>query len=481
MSLIAAIARSAQARPQKIALITEKSQMSLTDLLHLTQVLDVELMTRGLRAGQTVVMTSRRPELCLALTLLMSWRGLTLIYGPVEQVAEAGIAFDLVVGTEASADVPGTRQIVIEADWFALMGTLALPDFTAPTGRPMGTFVFRSSGSTGLPKFIRSAEADRLSDAQRYAFMGEVDLGARRLMTTLSLHAGWSMAVVLATLIEGGSVVALAEGASNALPWIDLYHVDTLATSPAMLQLYLQEPAAAQYLTGLRDIRLGGAQAGPQLLAEFARICPARLHLGYGSAEIGPCFRWIHDPTRPQPEGYLGPLRRPDLELGFFDATLNLLPEASEGLVGFRPVSGHFARQYLSDRSDARTGFRNGWFFPGDILRRVGEDYFILGRVKEVVNYGGNKFALSRVRQVLETAFPGVSLVPVALTDAEGIERLGVVYSAARGLSEGELTAAVAPHFTGLKVMRCMRVERLPLTETGKVDTQRIREMLTRG
>ena len=55
MSLIAAIARTAAERPQKVALITEKSQMSLMDLLQLAQVMDVELVTRGLRAGQTVV------------------------------------------------------------------------------------------------------------------------------------------------------------------------------------------------------------------------------------------------------------------------------------------------------------------------------------------------------------------------------------------------------------------------------------------
>jgi non-ribosomal peptide synthetase component E (peptide arylation enzyme) len=481
MTLIAAFARMALARPQKIALITEKSQMSYHDLLQLVQVLDLELVTRGLRDGQTVVMASKRPELCLALTLLLSWRGLTVIFGPPEQVTDAGLAYDYVLATEPNPTVPRARQIIIEPTWFGLLGTLKLPDFTTPTGRPLGTFVYRSSGSTGLPKFIRSSEADRVADAPGNAFMGEVDLGSRRMMSTLTFHSGWSMSVVLATLLAGGSVVALDEGAANALPWIDLYHVDTLTASPAMLQLYLQEAGADQYLTGLRDIRLGGAQSGPRLLEEFSRLCSARLHLGYGSAEIGPCFRWIHDNTQPRPSGYLGPLRRPDLELGFFDDDLTPLPTASEGLVGFRPVKGSFQRQYMAEGGDAKTGFINGWFLTGDVLRREGNDYFIVGRAKEVVNYGGNKFALAQVRQVLEASFPGAMLAPVALADADGIERLGVVYSAPRGLSEVELTAAVAPHFKGLKVLRCLRVEKLPLTETGKVDMRRAKDMLTLG
>jgi non-ribosomal peptide synthetase component E (peptide arylation enzyme) len=481
MTLISSFARMALTRPQKIALITEKSQMSYHDLLQLVQVMDLELVTRGLRTGQTVVMASKRPELCVALTLLLSWRGLTVIFAPPEQVAEAGLAFDYVLATEPSPSVPRARQIIVEPAWFGLLGTLTLPDFTGPTNRQPGIFVYRSSGSTGVPKFIRSSEADRVADAPRHAFMGEVDLGSRRLISTLSLHSGWSMSVVLATLLAGGSVVALAEGAANALPWIDLYHVDTLAASPALLQLYLQEAGAAQYLSGLRDIRLGGAQSGPRLLEDFSRLCSARLHLGYGSAEIGPCFRWIYDRTEPRPSGYLGPLRRPDLELGFFDEDLKLLPTASEGLVGFRPVKGSFQRQYLVEGADAKTGFINGWFITGDILRREGDDYFIVGRAKEVVNYGGNKFALSQVRQVLEAAFPGAMLAPVALADADGIERLGVVYSAARTLSEAELTAAVAPYFKGLKVLQSLRVDRLPLTETGKIDLRRAKAMLTLG
>ena len=481
MTLISTFARRALDQPQKIAVITERSQMSFLDLLHLAHALDVELVTRGLRSGHTVVMTSKRPELCLAMSLLLSWRGLTMIFGPVDQVIRAGIAFDLAIGTEAAPNLPTGKQIVIEGAWFASMGTLPLPDFTQPPRTAGGTFVFRSSGSTGLAKFIRSAETDRLAEAPRTAFMGEIDLRERRLMCTPSLHAGWVMSATLATLLAGGSVVALTETADNALPWIDLYHVDTLATSPAMLQLFLREAHASQYLSSLRDIRLGGAQAGPRLLEAFSRLCPARLHLGYGSAEIGACFRYVHDPSNPRPEGYLGPLRRPDLELRFFDEALRPLADATEGLAGFRPVNGSFARQYLSQDGDRTTGFVDGWFFPGDILRREGDDYYVVGRAKDVVNYGGNKFALGRVRQVLEDSFAGSVCVPFVVPDTDGIERLGIVYSAPRGLSEAELTAAIAPHFKGLRVVRCLRLDRLPMTDSGKIDSQRARDMLLRG
>ena len=479
MTLMSAFARRARDNPQKIALLTEKSQMSYGDILQLVHLLDVQLTTRGLRPGQTLVMASRRPELCLALCLLLSLRDLTVIFSVPEPVQAAGLAFDRVLTTDPIPGLPEDRQFVIGPDWFADMGTLPLPDFTGAGGGGGGgggMFVYRSSGTTGTPKFIRSTEADRLADTDRNAFWGAVDLSSRRVLSTLTCHSGWSMSLILQTLLSGGSVVALVEGSGNALPWIDLYHVDTLGTSPAVLQMMLEQPQVGQYLRGLRDIRVGGAQAGAQLLAAFAAICPARLHLGYGSAELGPCFRWIYDPATPRPDNYLGEFRRPDLQIGFFDHDLTPLPQASEGVVGFRPVSGSLPRQYLADSDDRRSGFIDGWFFPGDILRREGDAYFIIGRTKDIVNFGGNKFSLAAVRQVLAQAFPGMTPEPVVLADSGGLERLGVAYRAPRPVSEVELTAALAP-FKGLRVTRALRLQEFPLTDTGKIDSARLRRL----
>ena len=288
------------------------------------------------------------------------------------------------------------------------------------------------------------------------------------------------MSLLLQTLLVGGSVVALSEGSANALPWIDLYHVDTLGTSPAVLQMMLKQPRVEQYLRGLRDIRVGGAQAGAQLLDAFAQICPAQLHLGYGSAELGPCFRWVHDRANPQPESHLGLFLRPDLKIGFFDEAHNLLPDATEGIVGFRPKTGSFARQYIAEDAGGQSGFINGWFFPGDILRREGDVYFTVGRTKDIVNFGGNKYSLVTLRKALSAAFPTATIEPIVLKDASGLECLGFAYSAPELLSETAITAALS-RFIGLRVLRSLRLDNLPLTDTGKIDLARLRLLFLQG
>ncbi len=479
MRLISELAKIAAANPKKIALITEKSQMTFEDLLQLIHVLDVQLTTRGVRAGQTVVFTGRRPEFCIALAFLLSLRGLTLIYSDHGSVVDAGIAVDRVIGTEPDPSVPAERYLLIENNWFAAMGTLDVPDYTKIEGG-YGTFVFRSSGSTGTPKYVRSGEVERIAQMGRAAFLDSTDLRLRRVSATMAPQTGWSTSISLATLIAGGSLLVLTEAKENILPYLDLHRIDTLCTTPAILQIMRDLPNAQQYLTSVRDIRLGGSLATTPLLKSFAAICPARIQMGYGAAEIGACFRAYFDPEAVQGAGYVGKFIRDDLEVAFFDEGLTPQPGADEGIIGFRPREGQFARQYLS-QDDSTTGYINGYFIPGDIMRRDGDDYFIIGRVKNIVNVSGNKFSLETVRQALELSFPGNTLVPIPFEDADGIERLAVAYRGLREISPEEMTSAIGPRFTGLKVLRARRVDEIPLTESGKIDSQRLKAMFYQG
>ena len=61
---------AATAAPDKIALLTENSQMSNSDLLGLAHVLDMQLSSRGVSEGDTVALTTSRSELCIAFALV---------------------------------------------------------------------------------------------------------------------------------------------------------------------------------------------------------------------------------------------------------------------------------------------------------------------------------------------------------------------------------------------------------------------------
>lgn len=481
MSLIGEFARVAGRLPQKVALITPQSQLTFGDILGMVQILDLRLTAVGVKPGQTVAVASPRVEFTTALALVASLRGWTVVFSgqSPQPLVEAGLDYDWLILTEAGVPGPEGRTITVQSDWFQRAAPMAAPDFSAHTGAG-AMFAFPSSGTTGVAKFALSSEANRLEAmSDNWGFI-EGGMQGRRGMSSLAAGTGWAFTSTFAFLLAGSSVVSLGIDVRQILPFIDLYNVDTLALTPIMVSRMLANPEAAQFLGGVRDIRFGGALLGDQLLRDFASICPARLYLSYGAAEIGTCLvsRWFAD--NPYGDGYVGRLTNPRIEAAFFDEALAPLPGATEGIVGFRSTSAVEARRYLTDPRDQLTGFHHGFFIPGDIMRRVGDDFFLIGRTKSILNISGNKFSLEMIAEVLARAFPGAELVPLVDRSGDGLERLALAYRADAALSAADVQRALdaTRRFPALSVSRVVRVETVPLTQTAKPDVQALRRMI---
>lgn len=480
MRLHAEFARVVQGNPDKVALITERNQLSYRDLADLVELFDIELAARGLRPGQCLAVETARADFTLPLAILASLRGLDVVFSPLAPVVEAGIAVDRALVLAPSPHLPADRQIVVEPDWFALLGTLSQIPRPAPEARA-GALIHSSSGSTGRPKFIRTEEGARLLDSMVARTLVGEDLGRLRFLSAISANTAWAMQSQIAVLLAGGSVVSLDEDRDRILQYIDLYGVDVLEATPAIVQRALEIPQVGQYLARLRHVILGGAFTGPELVAAFARVSPARIRQGYGTSEVGGVSCVVFDPDRPFAPGYLGEIFRDDLEIGFFDDSLRRIEGATEGVVGFRPRTGGFGRGYVgTGAEDAATGFHDGWFIPGDVMRREGAALTIVGRTKNILNHGGNKIALEAIGQALTEAFPGATLVPLALPDGDGIEQLVLVGTGALPAAAA-IDAILAARFNGLRAARLVARAALPMTGTGKIDVQRLRADLAVG
>lgn len=475
MSLIDSFARAAAKRPEKIALITERSQLSFNDILQLVQIFDMQLLTHGLSAGKTVVLASARAEFVLVMTLVASLRGYRLSFVSTDLDPDGPLQPDLFLVDQARPDLDGVKQLQITPDWFALMGTRPTPDYTGRGGGAL--FVFGSSGSTGKHKLVQSTEASREATIRQTRSLPGVDMSQRRYLSTLAPKNGMAVSSNLAILFAGGSVVSLEPQSPSLLPYIDLYRVDTIGSTPGMVAKLLGEANAAQYLEGVRDMRFGGALTSAVLLKALSGICPARLHFGYGAAEIGTCFDTIYDPANPPPEGYVGRPARDDLEVSFFDDAGRMLPDADEGLIGLR-LRGGSGRSYLSEPeapAGPAAGFVEDYFLPGDYMRREGEDYFLIGRAKNIINFSGNKYALETIQSKLSAHAPDTGFAPLVDVGADGLERLCLIYSGPQELPKPQVTAFFDQLFPGVQITRLLRLDSLPMTESGKIDMQALR------
>ncbi|MBW6506408.1 MAG: acyl--CoA ligase [Rhodobacteraceae bacterium] len=479
MRLIQLFCETVARNPEKTALITEKSQLSFAELLGLARILEARLMERGLRQGMRVVLDADRPEFQLAFALVLSRRSLTVIFAKAAQVIEAGVAFDLVVCAASLALVPPARQIVIEADWFADLGTGDAGDFAEAFGAG-GHFVHSSSGTTGRPKFIISDEARQLhSVAGRGPVLDGEALAGMRMLTSVSTRMSWALLTVLRVLVGGGSAVVLSEHRNRPLQYIDLYRVSFFMTTPAVARQMLEVDTAAQYLTSLRAVRIGGAACSPELLRNLMGLSGARIVVGYGAAEFGELCTASLEPNEEIREGYIGEISRPDFEIAFFDDRMQPKPDATEGIVGFRDPRPKGGRAYLNPvEGDGSTGYIGGYFFPGDIMRREGQSLFLIGRVKNIINVSGNKISLDAVQAVLEDALAVNAIACLAVSDDLGLEKLAVVYAGADDIAPEAVQALLDARFAPLQLDRMLRKSALPIGLSGKIDVMALREEL---
>jgi acyl carrier protein len=89
-----------------------------------------------------------------------------------------------------------------------------------------------------------------------------------------------------------------------------------------------------------------------------------------------------------------------DTEIGIIDEAGNLRPRGETGEI---VVSGpHVTRRYLNDSTNNRNTFANGWFRTGDQGYVDPDGYlFVTGRLKEIINRGGEKISPREIDEVL--------------------------------------------------------------------------------
>jgi len=479
MRICELFAQSVARNPNKIALITEKNQLTYNDLQGLAEIFERRFKGFGGKVGDKVLLNSDRSEFVLSMALASSRLSLTTIFADYAKAIAGSVEFDWVVSGTVVDGWPVEKQIIMAPEWFADLGAVPLSDYAVFEGDGCA-FVTTTSGSTGTPKFVHSDESSRISrsnDAGHRAWQ----TSTTRYLTTMSNIQSWTIMSMLRTLIAGGSIVSLTDHRNRYLPYLDLYRVTHFFATPAVIRSILDTPKAQQFLASLEYVQIGGAYCGPEMLAEFAAIFPGVLEAGYGASEIGGLCEATYDRTGKTAPGYLGELRRKDLELVFFDDDLNIMPDANEGIVGIRKREGPNDRKYVSKSTgDDKTGFVKGYFVPGDILRRDGDSLYFIGRVKNILNRSGNKYSLDRLQSVLEAAVPGARFGCVSKNGEDGLEELVVYYVCKEEISLRDVNWALASETGNLQTRYVIRLPEMPLTSSGKVASDALRKMLAK-
>jgi acyl-CoA synthetase (AMP-forming)/AMP-acid ligase II len=397
----------------------------------------------------------------------------------------------------AGADTPargaaerhGVRLVEMSVPSGAPAGVFELaaanPD-AAIGGGPAGpddiALVLHTSGTTSRPKIVPLTQRNLCASAIGIGRAIALSPADRCLNVMPLFHIHGLMAAVLATLAAGASVVCTPGfNALRFFSWLDELQPSWYTAVPTMHQAILARAARNPEIVGrsrLRLIRSSSASLPPQVMADLERLFRCPVIESYGMTEAAHQMASNPLPPAARKPGTVGIAAGPEVAIMGTGGQL-LRP----GAVGEVVIRGPGVTQgYQNNPGANATAFTDGWFHTGDQGMLDRDGYLtITGRLKEIINRGGEKVAPLEVDNVL-SAHPAVAQ---ALTFAMPHTRLGEEVAAAIVLKEGasaseaEIRAFAADRLADFKVPRkVVFVDEIPKGATGKLQRIGLAERL---
>ncbi|HTM59167.1 MAG TPA: AMP-binding protein [Burkholderiales bacterium] len=334
--------------------------------------------------------------------------------------------------------------------------------------------LLRSSGSTGAPKIIAVTHGNLVAMAEKLASPRWFALTPEdRVSCTLPLYyAAGLKTSLLVPLILGQTVGFPPTGkAFDIAEWIDALRPTYLSVAPASLHRMVDRlRASARRLEGgsLRFVMCAAAYLSEDLRLAAESMLGVPVIEFYGLSEAGVMA------ANPAPPGKIKPGTVGLPATGELLVVDENRQPIRDGAVGQIMISGPTVTPgYVSQDNSSAFDLKDGWLLTGDLGCIDSDGYLsIVGRVKEVINRGGEKVFPYEIEKAL--------LQHPAISDAAAFgvphPRLGenvaavAVLKPGNAVSEQALKQFLATRLAGFKLPRRVHfVGDLPRGSTGKV------------
>ena len=431
----------------------------------------------AVRAGAVAVaLNNRLPEADLRHVLADSAAQLVLIEDLFTQERHA---FVTQLASEKRIALAGGKQPGVPS-WNEACRNAAVASGAFDAQAESPAFALYTSGTTGKPKGIVHTHGSFFSLGQAFR---EIGVGADDLVFTTSK-------LFFAYALEHGLLGTLAVGASSVLhpDWVDCEGVIDIVTRhrpaamfsvPTIYRRLLAEPRGR--LAAFRAVRrfvAGGERLSAQLVEQWRQAVGAEILNLYGMSETF-CACMITPPGTSDGLRTGKPLER--VEVRLLDAAGNAAEgDARSGILWIRHPAQ--AAGYINLPEQTHELFKDGWFCTQDVFVRDGRDFFVhQGRADERIKIAGQWVQPGELEEAVAGEPEILEAACVAVTDADGLERLAL-FVAARGDPDEALRAAAHACERALprhKLPKWLRVvTQLPRTASGKVQRFKLREII---
>ncbi|KAF2297804.1 hypothetical protein GH714_003202 [Hevea brasiliensis] len=339
-----------------------------------------------------------------------------------------------------------------------------------------------TSGTTSRPKGVPLTQLNLASSVLNIKSVYRLTESDSTVLVLPLFHVHGLLAGLLSSLVSGAAVALPAAGRFSASTfWQDMiaYQATWYTAVPTIHQIILDrhiskpEPAYPK----LRFIRSCSASLAPSILDRLEEVFGAPVLEAYAMTEASHLMA-----SNPLPEdgGHkAGSVGRPvGQEMAVLDENGVVQPAGVSGEVCIR--GPNVTKGYKNNPEANKSAFQFGWFHTGDVGFFDSDGYLhLVGRIKELINRGGEKISPIEVDAVLLSHQDVAQAVAFGVPDDKYGEEINCAIIPREGsdIDEAEVLRHCKKNLASFKVPKKVFItDSLPKTATGKIQRRIVAE-----
>ncbi|WCJ26249.1 Oxalate--CoA ligase [Euphorbia peplus] len=339
-----------------------------------------------------------------------------------------------------------------------------------------------TSGTTSRPKGVPLTQLNLSTSVLNIKSVYRLTESDSTVIVLPLFHVHGLLAGLLSSLVSGAAVALPSAGRFSASTfWQDMftYNATWYTAVPTIHQIILDRHVSKPepVYPKLRFIRSCSASLAPSILERLEETFGAPVLEAYAMTEASHLMS-----SNPLPEDGVhksGSVGRPvGQEMAILNENGVVQPAGVNGEVCIR--GANVTKGYKNNPEANKSAFQFGWFHTGDIGFFDSDGYLnLVGRIKELINRGGEKISPIEVDAVLLSHPEVAQAVCFGVPDEKYGEEINCAIIPREGskLDEAEVVSYCKKNLASFKVpKRVFITDSVPKTATGKIQRRIVSE-----
>ena len=396
---------------------------------------------------------------------------------------------DFAAGLDMAAHKPVVVEVVTEVEHSVDVAECTLEEILkrcsadeclVPQSLDDPVMLLYSSGTTGMPKGILLSNRNELCICNGKARIGASEPGDVMMIILPMFHTNPLCVWTYPTIFLGLTLcIRKAFSPNDFWPSILRYGVTTVQGVPAMYDYVYRaaDPGTIDYdRLKLRLAYTGAAPVPVSLIKAFKEKFDVDVIDGYGLTEA--CGVSATSSTVPSKPGSIG-TPFPGLQIEILDTDNAILPYGEKGEICVRGDA--IMLGYLNKPEATAEALKDGWLHTGDVGHMDEEGYlFISGRIKEMINRGGENIYPREIEIPLEKHPKIAEVAVVGIPDPSLGERVRafIILKDSCSMTEEEVRGYLQDKLAKYKIPeRVDFMDAFPRNPTGKILKHQLKTM----